>query len=90
MQKVLRASLIINPVIEKISADLLIMKNYCYLRYSLISVVSVSTGSSTHAYTRGSVTHQLNKELDNVRNQRNKLGKYLYCVTGLIYFVLRP
>ncbi|XP_073344457.1 limb region 1 protein homolog [Pagrus major] len=32
-------------------------------------------GSSTHAYTRGSVTHQLNKELDNVRNQRNKLER---------------
>lgn len=56
----------------------------------LISMVSVSAGSSTHTYTRGSFTHQLNKELDNIRNQRNKLGKYLYYVTGLIYFVVRP
>nr|XP_046226581.1 limb region 1 protein homolog isoform X2 [Scatophagus argus] len=32
-------------------------------------------GSSTHSYTRGSFTHQLNKELDNIRNQRNKLER---------------
>ncbi|XP_029955430.1 limb region 1 protein homolog isoform X1 [Salarias fasciatus] len=32
-------------------------------------------GSSSHTYTRGSFTHQLNKELDNVRNQRNKLER---------------
>ncbi|XP_035525485.1 limb region 1 protein homolog isoform X1 [Morone saxatilis] len=32
-------------------------------------------GSCTHAYTRGSFTHQLNKELDNIRNQRNKLER---------------
>ncbi|XP_008279007.1 limb region 1 protein homolog isoform X2 [Stegastes partitus] len=32
-------------------------------------------GSSTHTYTRGSFTHQLNKELDNIRNQRNKLER---------------
>lgn len=32
-------------------------------------------GSSTYTFTRGSVTHQLNKELDNVRNQRNKLER---------------
>lgn len=36
-------------------------------------------------YSRGSFAHQLNKELDNIRNQRNKLGKYLYYVTELIY-----
>lgn len=52
--------------------------------------VFISAGSSSHVYTRGSFAHQLNKELDNIRNQRNKLGKYLYYVTGLIYFVLRP
>lgn len=39
---------------------------------------SVFTGSSTHPYIRGSFVHQLNKELDNIRNQRNKLGKYVY------------
>uniref|UniRef100_A0A8C9Z328 Limb development membrane protein 1 n=1 Tax=Sander lucioperca TaxID=283035 RepID=A0A8C9Z328_SANLU len=32
-------------------------------------------GSSSHTYTRGSFTHQLNKELDNFRNQRNKLER---------------
>ncbi|XP_071381730.1 limb region 1 protein homolog isoform X1 [Centroberyx affinis] len=32
-------------------------------------------GSSSHAYTRGGSVHQLNKELDNVRNQRNKLER---------------
>lgn len=32
-------------------------------------------GSSTHAYTRGSFAHQLSKELDNIRNQRNKLER---------------
>uniref|UniRef100_UPI0037E98AC0 limb region 1 protein homolog n=1 Tax=Semicossyphus pulcher TaxID=241346 RepID=UPI0037E98AC0 len=32
-------------------------------------------GSSTYAYTRGSFAHQLNKELDNVRNHRNKLER---------------
>ncbi|XP_056869195.1 limb region 1 protein homolog isoform X2 [Takifugu flavidus] len=32
-------------------------------------------GSSIHPYTRGGFTHQLNKELDNVRNQRNKLER---------------
>ncbi|XP_051266493.1 limb region 1 protein homolog [Dicentrarchus labrax] len=32
-------------------------------------------GSCTHTYTRGSFTHQLNKELDNIRNQRNKLER---------------
>ncbi|XP_059182737.1 limb region 1 protein homolog [Centropristis striata] len=32
-------------------------------------------GSSSHTYTRGSFTHQLNKELDNIRNQRNKLER---------------
>ncbi|AWP20528.1 putative limb region 1 protein -like isoform 2 [Scophthalmus maximus] len=32
-------------------------------------------GSSSHTYTRGSVAHQLNKELDNIRNQRNKLER---------------
>ncbi|CAG04308.1 unnamed protein product, partial [Tetraodon nigroviridis] len=34
-----------------------------------------SPGSSVHSYTRGSFTHQLNKELDNIRNQRNKLER---------------
>ncbi|CAJ1082058.1 limb region 1 protein homolog [Xyrichtys novacula] len=32
-------------------------------------------GSSTYAYTRGSFAHTLSKELDNVRNQRNKLER---------------
>ncbi|XP_032359772.1 limb region 1 protein homolog isoform X2 [Etheostoma spectabile] len=32
-------------------------------------------GSSSHTYTRGSFTHQLNKELDYFRNQRNKLER---------------
>ncbi|XP_069368596.1 limb region 1 protein homolog isoform X2 [Paralichthys olivaceus] len=32
-------------------------------------------GSSSYTYTRGSFTHQLNKELENVRNQRNKLER---------------
>lgn len=32
-------------------------------------------GSSTYAYTRGSFAHHLSKELDNVRNQRNKLER---------------
>ncbi|TNN73380.1 Limb region 1 [Liparis tanakae] len=32
-------------------------------------------GSSSHTYTRGSVTLQLNKELDNIRNQRTKLER---------------
>ncbi|XP_076017193.1 limb region 1 protein homolog [Genypterus blacodes] len=32
-------------------------------------------GSSTYAYSRGSFTHQLNKELDNIRNQKNKLER---------------
>ncbi|XP_038585524.1 limb region 1 protein homolog isoform X1 [Micropterus salmoides] len=32
-------------------------------------------GSSTHTYTQGSLAHQLNKELDNIRNQRNKLER---------------
>ncbi|KAI3355319.1 hypothetical protein L3Q82_018169 [Scortum barcoo] len=32
-------------------------------------------GSSTYTYTRVSFTHQLNKELDNIRNQRNKLER---------------
>ncbi|XP_069015629.1 limb region 1 protein homolog [Embiotoca jacksoni] len=32
-------------------------------------------GSSSHTYTRGSFTHHLNKELDNIRNQRNKLER---------------
>eukprot|EP00064_Thunnus_orientalis_P016661 superscaffoldBa00003353_g16730 len=32
-------------------------------------------GSSSHVYTRGSFAHQLNKELDNIRNQRNKLER---------------
>lgn len=32
-------------------------------------------GSSSHTYTRGSFTHQLNKELENVRTQRNKLER---------------
>ncbi|KAM3593918.1 uncharacterized protein V6R79_025515 [Siganus canaliculatus] len=32
-------------------------------------------GSSTHTYTRGGFTHQLNKDLDNIRNQRNKLER---------------
>ncbi|XP_042366152.1 limb region 1 protein homolog [Plectropomus leopardus] len=32
-------------------------------------------GSSSVTYTRGSFTHQLNKELDNIRNQRNKLER---------------
>ncbi|CAI5673004.1 limb region 1 protein homolog [Oreochromis niloticus] len=32
-------------------------------------------GSSTNAYARGSFAHQLNKELDNIRNQRNKLER---------------
>nr|CBN82040.1 Limb region 1 protein homolog [Dicentrarchus labrax] len=35
----------------------------------------MSYGSCTHTYTRGSFTHQLNKELDNIRNQRNKLER---------------
>lgn len=53
----------------------------------VMSLVSVSAGSTTHIYTQGGFTHQLNKELDNIRNQRNKLGKYLYCVTGMVFFV---
>ncbi|XP_022622902.1 limb region 1 protein homolog isoform X2 [Seriola dumerili] len=32
-------------------------------------------GSSSYTYTRGSFAHQLNKELDNIRNQRNKLER---------------
>lgn len=32
-------------------------------------------GSSTYTYTHGSIAHQLNKELDNIRNQRNKLER---------------
>ncbi|KAM6900282.1 limb region 1 protein homolog isoform 1-T1 [Xenentodon cancila] len=32
-------------------------------------------GSSLHTYIRGGFTHQLNKELDNIRNQRNKLER---------------
>ncbi|XP_068160042.1 limb region 1 protein homolog [Antennarius striatus] len=32
-------------------------------------------GSSPYAYTRGSFTHQLNKELESIRNQRNKLER---------------
>uniref|UniRef100_A0A7N8XWG4 Limb development membrane protein 1 n=1 Tax=Mastacembelus armatus TaxID=205130 RepID=A0A7N8XWG4_9TELE len=32
-------------------------------------------GSSSHTYTRGSFAQQLNKELDNIRNQRNKLER---------------
>ncbi|KAK9527658.1 hypothetical protein VZT92_014201 [Zoarces viviparus] len=32
-------------------------------------------GSSSHTYFRGSSTQQLNKELDNIRNQRNKLER---------------
>ncbi|KAM7369826.1 hypothetical protein PAMP_011116 [Pampus punctatissimus] len=32
-------------------------------------------GSSSHMYTCGSFAHQLNKELDNIRNQRNKLER---------------
>ncbi|XP_049912171.1 limb region 1 protein homolog [Epinephelus moara] len=32
-------------------------------------------GLSSHTYPRGSFTHQLNKELDNIRNQRNKLER---------------
>ncbi|XP_062235294.1 limb region 1 protein homolog [Platichthys flesus] len=33
------------------------------------------SSSHTYTYTRGSFTHQLNKEMDNVRNQRNKLER---------------
>lgn len=44
-----------------------------------------SPGSSIQSYTRGSFTHQLNKELDSIRNQRNKLGKYLHGVTGYMW-----
>ncbi|KAI9518974.1 Limb region 1 protein [Dissostichus eleginoides] len=32
-------------------------------------------GTCSHAYTRGSFTHQLNKELDNIRNMKNKLER---------------
>ncbi|KAL3040361.1 hypothetical protein OYC64_011400 [Pagothenia borchgrevinki] len=32
-------------------------------------------GTCSHAYTRGSFTHQLNKELDNIRNLKNKLER---------------
>ncbi|XP_020507737.1 limb region 1 protein homolog [Labrus bergylta] len=32
-------------------------------------------GASTYTYTRGSFAHQLIKELDNIRNQRNKLER---------------
>lgn len=32
-------------------------------------------GSSMYTYTHGSIAHQLNKELDNIRNQRNKLER---------------
>ncbi|CAK6969302.1 PREDICTED: limb region 1 protein homolog isoform X2 [Scomber scombrus] len=32
-------------------------------------------GSTSHVYTRGSFAHQLNNELDNIRNQRNKLER---------------
>ncbi|KAF7667355.1 hypothetical protein LDENG_00065050 [Lucifuga dentata] len=32
-------------------------------------------GSSTYTYTGGGFVHQLNKELDNIRNQRNKLER---------------
>lgn len=56
----------------------------------LISAVSIFVGSSSDTYTRGSFAHQLKKELDNIVNQRNKLGKHLYYVTQLIYFVYGP
>lgn len=46
--------------------------------------IFIFTGSSTHAYTRGSFAHQLSKELDNIRNQRNKLGKYVYVVVFIL------
>ncbi|XP_023805661.1 limb region 1 protein homolog [Oryzias latipes] len=32
-------------------------------------------GASSHSYVRGSFAHQLNKELDIIRNQRNKLER---------------
>ncbi|XP_054478695.1 limb region 1 protein homolog [Anoplopoma fimbria] len=32
-------------------------------------------GSSSHSYTQGSFTQQLNKEMDNIRNLRNKLER---------------
>ncbi|XP_047205732.1 limb region 1 protein homolog isoform X1 [Girardinichthys multiradiatus] len=32
-------------------------------------------GSSSHTYIRGSFTYQLTKELDNIRNQKNKLER---------------
>lgn len=32
-------------------------------------------GSSSYAFTRGSFSRQLNKELDNIRNQKNKLER---------------
>lgn len=32
-------------------------------------------GTCSHAYTRGSFTHQLNKEMDNIRNLKNKLER---------------
>ncbi|XP_028289774.1 limb region 1 protein homolog isoform X2 [Gouania willdenowi] len=32
-------------------------------------------GSSLHTHPRGSFTHQLNKDLDNIRNQKNKLER---------------
>ncbi|MEQ2226556.1 hypothetical protein ILYODFUR_028590, partial [Ilyodon furcidens] len=31
--------------------------------------------SSSHTYIRGSFTYQLTKELDNIRNQKNKLER---------------
>lgn len=44
------------------------------------------TGTSIYpVYTRGGFAHQLHNELDNVRNQKNKLGKYLYRMTRLMY-----
>lgn len=48
------------------------------------------TGSSSHTYIRGSFTYQLAKELENIRNQKNKLGKHFYSTISLMYFILKP
>lgn len=46
-----------------------------------LALCFASPGSSVHSYTQGSFTHQLNKELDNVKNQRNKLGEFSWCAS---------
>lgn len=62
----------------------------CFHTCSLIWDISIFTGASSHSYVRGSFAHQLHKELDIIRNQRNKLGKCLCFVSGLMHIVLGP